>query len=206
MDPDLVRQQAEEEAASRLLPRRELPPQMRREPVLPMGASLTASVSGPLRAEPPAAPAAAPAPLVTAGWRTAIGVATTCMIGTTVGLVGGMMLGVKLQLVPWQVAAVGTSTALLLGWQLSALALRRRGRMVWWRAYRVGFRTAFLVLFVMAGAMFVAPHYLGAGGTGPSAPFPISTFWKSVAAGAVVSILLGAMMLRRAFRIAATKR
>ena len=204
MDPDLVRQQAEEEAASRLLSRRELPPEMRREPVLPMGAHVAPPLPAPLRAEPPVAPASAP--LVTAGWRTAIGVATTCMIATTVGLVGGMMLGVKLQLVPWQVAAVGTSTALLLGWQLSALALRRRGRMAWWRAYRVGFRTAFLVLFVMAGAMFVAPHYLGAGGTEPSAPFPISTFWKSVAAGAVVSILLGAMMLRRAFRIAAEKR
>jgi hypothetical protein len=206
MDPDLVRQQAEEEAASRLLSRRELPPEMRREPVLPMGAHVAPPPPPPLRAEPPAAPAAASAPLVTAGWRTAVGVATTCMIATTVGLVGGMMTGVKLQLVPWQVAAVGTSTALLLGWQLSALALRRRGRMVWWRAYRVGFRTAFLMLFVMAGAMFVAPHYLGDGGTRPSAPFPISTFWKSVAAGAGLSILLGAMMLRRAFRIAAEKR
>jgi hypothetical protein len=204
MDPDLVRQQAEEEAASRLLSRRELPPEIRREPVLPMGTPLTTAPAS-MRAEPPAAPTPALAPLVTAGWRTAIGVATTCMIATAVGLVGGLMIGVKLQLVPWQSAAIGTSAALLLGWQLSALALMRRGRMVWWRAYRVGFRTAFLTLFVMAGAMFVAPHYLGVGASAPNATFAIGTFWKSVAAGAGLSILLGALMLRRAFRIAAEK-
>lgn len=205
MDPDLVRQQAEEEAASRLLSRRELPPEARREPVLPMGAPLAppAAAAG-LRGEVYHS-APAPAPLVTAGWRTAIGIAASCVIATTFGLVGGLMLGVKLQLVPWQSAAIGTSTGLLMGWQLSALAIRQGARMVWWRAYRLGFRTAFLVLFVMTGAMFVAPHFLNAG-TGPNAPFAISAFWKSVAGGAGIAILLGAMVLRRAFRAAAEGR
>ncbi len=203
MDLDLVRQQAEEEAASRLLSRCELSPAVRREPVLPMGTPLAGpGATGALRVPGHDGTAA---PLVTAGWRAAIGIATICVIATTFGLVGGLMLGVKLQLVPWQSAALGTSAGLLMGWQLSALAIRRSARLVWWRAYRVGFRTAFLVLFVMTGAMFVAPHFL-ASGAGANAAFAISTFWKSVGAGAGIAILLGAMMLRRAFRLAAEGR
>jgi hypothetical protein len=205
MDPDLVRQQAEEEAASRLLARRDMPPDLRREPVLPMGMPpLAVPMSTELIRGEPIAPPVQSAPLVTAGWRTALGIATTCAMATTLGLMGGVMLGVKLHLVPLQSALVGVSSGFLMSWQIGALALRRGG-LTWWRAYRVGFGVAFVVLLVVSAGMFVSAHYLGMQSAADGG-FAIGSFWKSVGASAAVAILFGAMMVRRAFRIAADKR
>ncbi len=199
MDPDLVRQQAEEEAASRILGRREPPPEVRIEPLLPMpgpraalGPSHGRRQAGIYESGMQAATAVA-----TAGWRIAFGIATSCVLGTTVGLVGGMMVGVKTQLVPWQGALIGASAGLLLGWRLGSLALIRRAGMARMQAYGAAFRAAFMIFLVMAASMFVAPHFTGAV-TVPGGAFDIAQFWRTMAGGAAVSLLIGTSIIRRA--------
>lgn len=198
MDPDLVRQQAEEEAASRMLARRTLTPDTRIEPVLPMGSLLRET-----REAPQPAPSTyragveAAAAVISAGWRTAVGIAASCVLASTVGLVGGVMLGVKLQLVPSQGAAAGAAAGFLIGWQVTSTALVRQATMPRWRALGVGFRASLVSLTVMAGAVFVAPHYLGAPGA-PTVPFEMGVFWKSVAAGAMIAIVLAGVVVRGA--------
>lgn len=207
MDPDLVRQQAEEEAAHRLLSRRDLPPDMRVEPVLPMGRA--AEARGPAWTTAPvyqsSAETATATAFAAAGWRTALGIAASCVLGVTVGLVGGIMLGVKLQLVPGQGAMIGAAAGFVIGWQVVAGALVRHGSLTRWRAFGAGFRTALLILLIMAAAMFVAPHYIGPH-KAANVPFDIGVFWKSVAAGAMVALILGGVVLRGAMRHAAVAR
>jgi hypothetical protein len=204
MDPDLVKQQAEEEAASRVLSRRAMPPDMRVEPVLPMARPRETLGKPGLPVSAQQGAAEGTAAIATAGWRTALGIAATCVLGATVGLVGGLMLGVKLHLVPSQSALIAAGGGMALGWQLVSGALIRRGGLSRWRAYGAAFRTSLLVLVVMGGAMFVAPHYLGAAAT-PKAPFEIGVFWRSVAAGAMVALVLGGVVLRSALNAQKTR-
>lgn len=198
MDPDLVRQQAEEEAASRILSRREPPSDVRIEPILPMP-----SVRMPAKAPPPRTPSLyessfqAATAVATAGWRMAFGIAASCVLGTTVGLVGGMMVGVKTQLVPWQGALIGASAGLLLGWRIGSLALIKRTGMARMQAYGAAFRAAFMIFLIMAASMFVAPHFTGAI-TGPNQTFDAAPFWRTMAAGAAFGLLFGAAIIRRA--------
>jgi hypothetical protein len=192
----MVRQQAEEEAASRILHSRGAPPpDIRIEPALPMSAQFSQSrfASGFEKMAPP------PAPAVLPGWGKAVNVATSCTIAVTLGLVGGLMLGVKMQLVAWQAVAIGASAGLALGWRLSSLALIRSLGLGRLRAYGAAFKMAFTILLLMALAMFVLPHFAGPQ-VGPGQPMDVMTFWKSVAAGGLASIILGAAMLRRALR------
>lgn len=205
MDPDLVRQQAEEEAASRILSRREPPPpDVRIEPILPMPAHMTASRSQHARRSVSVYQGGleAATAVASAGWRLAFGIAASCVLGTTVGLVGGMMAGVKLQLVPWQGALIGASAGLLLGWRLGSLALIKRRALGRMQAYGAAFRAAFMIFLIMAAAMFVAPHFTGAA-TGPNQPLDASLFWRTVAGGAFFALLFGAAIIRRAFADAA---
>lgn len=199
MDPDLVRQQAEEEAASRMLLRREPPPDVRIEPILPMPvARMDRSVPARHPVSTLQSGMQAATAVATAGWRMAFGIAASCVLGTTVGLVGGMMAGVKMQLVPWQGALVGASAGLLLGWRLGSLALIRRAGMARMQAYGAAFRAAFMIFLIMAAAMFVAPHLTGAV-TAPNQLSDISLFWRTVAGGAGIALMFGAAILRRAF-------
>ena len=64
------------------------------------------------------------------------------------------MLGVKLQLVPWQGALIGASAGLLLGWRLGSLALIKRAAMARMQAYGAAFRAAFMIFLIMAASMF----------------------------------------------------
>jgi hypothetical protein len=195
MDPDMVRQQAEEEAASRILHSRGAPPpDMRIEPTLPMSAPLPRP-RFPATVEQVAPPAPSAAPL----WGMAINVATSCALATTVGLVGGIMFGVKLNLVAWQGVAIGASAGMLLGWRLSSLALIRRGEVGRLRAYGAAFKMALLILLTMTLAIGALPHFMS---PAPAAnqPVDVAVFWKSLAAGAALAICAGAIMLRRALR------
>jgi hypothetical protein len=200
MDPDLVRQQAEEEAASRILSRREPPPDVRIEPILPMPAHMMAS--RPHQPKPTMAVyqggLEAATAIASTGWRLAFGIAASCVLGTTVGLVGGMMAGVKMQLVPWQGALIGASAGLLLGWRLGSLALIKRRALGRMQAYGAAFRAAFMIFLIMAAAMFVAPHFTGAA-KGANQPLDASLFWRAVGGGALFALLFGAAIIRRAF-------
>lgn len=196
MDPDMVRQQAEEEAASRIIHSRGAPPpNLRIEPALPVPAQFSQSrfASGFEKMTPP------PAPVMIPGWGAALNIATSCAIAATFGLVGGLMLAVKLQLVAWQGVAIGASAGLALGWRLSSLALLRRGSYSRLQAHGAAFKMTLAVLAVMALGMFVLPHFVGPS-TGANQPMDVMTFWKCVAAGGAASIFVGAAMLRRALR------
>lgn len=197
MDPDLVRQQAEEEAASRILSRHGMPPDMRVEPVLPMAKPREMPPVKPERAVAPHQAARAAPAIAMRSWRVGFGIAASCVLGSTVGLVGGVMLGVKLHLVPGQGALIASAAALVLGWQAASAGLIRRGGLGTLRAIGVGLRGSLVVLAVMSGAMFVAPHYLGAAAS-PKAPFEIGVFWRSIAAGAMVAMVLGGLVMRSA--------
>jgi hypothetical protein len=213
MDPDLVRQQEEEEAASRTLPRKALSPQARGEriePLLPMpGAQASARPAARFAAavQASAAPASMEAagglavapPPRTPGWVTALRGAVSVALGTLLGLIGGVMLGVKLQLVPWQSAAIGTAAGLFLGWQLAALVLRRRGRMGRLQAQRRALLPALAAYLALAAAMFLAPYLAAAPGAAGLAP-EMAAFWKAVGAGAAIAIILAGALLRRALR------
>jgi hypothetical protein len=198
MDPDLVRQQAEEEALSRRRGRHDVPPQLRVEPVLPMSGE-------PQQKKPPiwiddmALRNRRASNVAMLGWGAALGIAASATLGTMVGIIGGMMLGVKLQLVPLQTVLIGTGAGLALGWQVGAFALVQRSGLGWWRAYSVGLRVVLVVFVVLAAAMFVLPHFAGSV-PAPNAGFDIAVFWKSVAAGAAVALILGALAIRRALR------
>ena len=126
------------------------------------------------------------------------------MLGTTVGLVGGMMAGVKLQLVPWQGALIGASAGLLLGWRVGSLALMKRAAFGRMQAYSSAFRAAFMIFLIMAAAMFVAPHFTGAA-TRPNQPLDASLFWRTVAGGAFFALLFGSAIVRRALADAAAR-
>lgn len=193
MDPDLVRQQAEEEMASRGGKRRgSAGSNLRIEPVLPMGGpmrDLRAPVPPP-RASINAAVRKPP------GWGAAMSIALSCTLGVVVGLVGGIMLGVKLQLVPWQSAAIGAAAGLLIGWRLASRLLTRRGIP---SGSRRAFLPAMLILAIAGTAMFAAPHFSApAGGLAQSAT--AAGFWKAVAGGCVIAVLLGALAFRRILR------
>jgi hypothetical protein len=204
MDPDLVRQQAEEEAAHRHLSRRDLPPDMRVEPVLPMPRA--ADARGAWAATPVYQSSSTTATaFAAAGWSMALGIAASCVLGVTVGLVGGIMLGVKLQLVPGQGALIGAAAGFFIGWQVVAGALVRHGSLTRWQAHSAGFRAALLILLIMAAAMFIAPHYVGPPKAAKAA-FDVAVFWKSVAAGAMLALILGGVVLRSAMRDAAPAR
>jgi hypothetical protein len=194
MDPDMVRQQAEEEAASHIHSRgAPRPDNIRIAPALPVQPQFAKArfASGFEKMTPP------PAPVSLAPWGMALNIATSCAIATTFGRVGGLMLAVKLQLVAWQGVGIGAAIGLALGWRLSSLALIRRGGYGRMQAHGAGFKMALTVLAVMALAMFVLPHFAGPP-VGPNQPLEVMIFWKCVAAGGLASIILGAAMLRRA--------
>lgn len=188
MDPDLVRQQAEAEIASRE-GRRRGPAGFdeRIEPVLPMGGQVRDDLS------PPLIPAARGG---SAGWGAALSIAASCTLGVLVGLVGGIMLGVKLQLVPWQSAAVGSAAGLLIGWRLASRLLMRRGVR---SGYRAALMPAILILAVMSAAMFLAPHLTAPTGGGAQST-AAAGFWQAVAGGALIAVLFGAAAFRRVLR------
>jgi hypothetical protein len=196
MDPDMVRQQAEEEAASRVLHSRGAPrPDIRIAPPLPAPVQFSKArfASGFEKMTPP------PAPVMRPAWGMAFDIATSCAIVTAFGLLGGLMLAVKLQLVAWQGVGIGAAVGLALGWRLSSLTLLRRGGYGRKQAYAAGLKMALTVLSVMAFAMFVLPHFAGPQ-VGPSQPLDVMIFWKCAAVGGLASVILGAAMLRRAVR------
>lgn len=149
MDPDMVRQQEEAEADSRLrIFATGRPPSAR-----PKEDAFV------LRAEPrepskSAAPAAIPArrPL---SWGAAMRATLYCLLLAILGLVGGIMLGVKLGLVHWQFFILGMAAGLLLGWQAAVTVLRKRYRLGVVQAWRASFIPAVIILMSLVGGLAV---------------------------------------------------
>src|SRR5258708_4224478 len=133
MDPDMVRQQEEEEeAASRLRKFVGRPPAA---PAKEDAFVLRAEPRETYKAPAPAAAPAAAAPKRSPGWGAAVQATTYCVLFAILGLVGGIMLGVKLGLVSWQSLALGMSAGFLFGWRSAVAALRKRYTTGFTRAY-----------------------------------------------------------------------
>ena len=149
MDPDMVRQQEEEEAASRL-----------RKYVIGRTASVPVKEDAfVLRAEPrehfkPAAPAAAPAkrPL---GWGAVLRATLYCLFFTILGLVGGILIGFQLGLVHWQFFVLGMAVGFLAGWQSAVAVLRKRYQLGVVQAYRAPLIPAVIILLSLVGGLSV---------------------------------------------------
>ena len=133
------------------------------------------------------------------GWGAALRIAASCTLGTVVGFIGGIMLGVKLQLVSWQSASIGAAAGLFLGWLLASGLLMSRGDLGRIRAYRSAILPAFAIFLVLAAAMFLVP-FLTTSAIGQSLGVDIGVFWKTLGGGAVIAVLLGAALMRRALR------
>jgi hypothetical protein len=192
MDPDMVRQQEEAEAMSR------------------MGKSGAAQAANPpraiqddpivLRAErrdgsgaPSAAPTSASRPPRT--WGPALRACFFCLLMAAVGLVGGIMLGVKLGLIPEQSLAIGAGIGFLLGWQAAITSLRRSG-LSFGRAIRVAFIPNAIILAALIGGVAAAALRMDIAARTIS-DYVSNGYWLSVGVAALIGYVLASAKMRR---------
>jgi hypothetical protein len=198
MDPDLVRQQEEAEAASRL-----------RRPIPAAAAGMKPPVSQAhpvdtpfvLRADPreqliASAPSAPPKPL---GWGPAMHVATTSFVFTSLGLVAGILLGVQLGLVSWQSFAIGAAAGYFLGWQSAYASLRKRYKLGFRRALHVPLLPTAMILIALVAGMAVAAFRVGVPGPALTED-PHSSYWLNAGLVALIGYVLAALKLRKVLR------
>ena len=180
MDPDMVRQQEEEEAAARL-----------RGAV--MARASTAQPENPFarRADPRDAlepPKTAP------GWGAALRASFLSLVVTALALIAGIMLGVKLGLVAWQSLAIGAVAGYLLGWQSAVAALRRRYQLSVGKAFRAPIVPTALILLALVLSMATAALFTDISPTALSDSF-LPSYWITVGVGALVGFILAAIRL-----------
>jgi hypothetical protein len=195
MDPDMVRQQEEAEAMSR----------MGRTPAARAAIAPRVANDDPivLRAERrdgsvPALPATRFARHRPQGWGAALRACFFCLLLAAVGLVGGIMLGVKLGLIPEQSLAIGAGIGFLLGWQAAAASLRRRG-LPFARAIRAAFMPTAIILIALIGGMAAASLRMDiAARTIPD--YASSGYWLSVGVAALIGFILASAKMRRSLR------
>ena len=155
MDPDMVRQQEEEEAASRL--RRFAAARPPAAPPKDDAFILRAEPREPFKAAAPAkaaASAAIPArrPLA---WGAATRATLYCLLFTIFGLIGGILIGMQLGLVPWQYFALGMIGGFASGLQSSVAVLRKRYKLSVGQAWRASLAPAVIVLTSLVGGLAV---------------------------------------------------
>ena len=198
MDPDLVRQQEEAEAASRA--RRPLAAGTRAQqpPVQPAPQPDAPFV---MRADPRdhlvAAPPSAPPQLL--GWGAALRVTTSAFAMTSLGLVAGILLGVKLGLISWQSFAIGAAAGLLLGWQSAFSSLRRRYKLGVASAARVPIIPVLIMLVALIVGMAVAALRLGLPTSAP-ADYSQGSYWLNAGLVALIGIVFAVLRMRKALR------
>ncbi len=202
MDPDMVRQQEEAEEESRLS--RLAPVQMPPPGPVPAPPARAGGAAEPivLRAEPrggeeAAAPAeAAPRPV---GWFAAIRAGLYCLIMTTLGLLAGIMIGVRTGLFPSQSLAIGAGLGLLLGWQAILASLRANAGLSFRRALLASLLPGTLMLISLIGGMVAAAYFTGVT-TETIAEGHLPSFWAIVGAGGLTGIILAAIRMRKVVR------
>jgi hypothetical protein len=203
MDPDMVRQQEEAEEESRLrrlAPLHMSPPRPALAPPAPAGSAEEPMV---LRAEPRGVMDAAPAPGKSAprrvGWFAAVRAGIYCLIMTTLGLLAGIMIGVRTGLFPSQSLAIGAGLGLLLGWQAVLASLRANAGLSFRRALLASLLPGVLMLMSLIGGMLAAAYFTG---VTPEtiAEGHLPSFWAIVAAGGLTGIVLAAMRMRKVVR------
>ena len=148
MDPDMVRQQEEEEAASRL--RKFVIGRAPSAPVREEAFVLRAEPREPFRVAP-----AAPAVKRSPGWGAVVRATTYCLLFTFLGFVGGVTLGFQLGLVAWQFLALGAAVGFLSGWQSGVAVLRKRYKLGVVQSYRAPLIPTFIILLSLVGGLAV---------------------------------------------------
>jgi hypothetical protein len=159
MDPDMVRQQEEEEAASRLrkfatgrppsAPPKDDAFVLRADPRQPF-----TNPRQPLKAAAPAPAAAAPAKRPP-GWGAVLRATLYCLLFTILGLIGGILIGMQLGLVPWQYFTLGMVAGFVSGWQSAVAVLRKRYKLGVVQAYRAPLVPAMIMLASLVGGLAV---------------------------------------------------
>lgn len=154
MDPDMVRQQEEAEAASRI----PQPPAKPQALFSAPAAAATVTYMPGARSVPPAG-AANPARKAKAGKGGVWFVALLDTALTVIGLSQGLKTGEDLVLVPWQALAAGALGGFLLGWGATAVWLRLRYGFSRSRAAGVAIVPTAIILLIMMAAMKLALQF-----------------------------------------------
>ena len=195
MDPDMVRQQEEEEAASRL---RKFA--MGRPPSAPMKEEAFV-LRAPPRADfrvAPAAPTAKRSP----GWGGVVRATIYCLLFTILGLVGGILIGIQLGLVHWQFFALGMAAGFLSGWQSAVAVLRKRYKLGVVQAYRAPLVPAVIILFSLVGGLAVMlPIITGTSLATAQASQLLVPWLLSLGAGAAAGFVLALPKMRANLRV-----
>jgi hypothetical protein len=184
----MVRQQEEEEAASRgrgIFSGRASFSRPRHDPFV-------------MRAEPqniPIGPVPAPArqfdpPKRAPGWLAASQATSYCVLFGALGLIGGIMLGVKLGLVSWQSLGLGMLTGFVLGWRSAVSALRKRYSTGFTKAYRAALIPALIVLLSLVGGLAVILPFAGSSLEGAQTSQLLRPWLLSLTVGALVGFVL----------------
>jgi len=152
MDPDMVRQQEEEEAASRL--RKFVTGRPPSAPPKDDAFVLRADPRQPSFKAAPTPAAAAPAKRPP-GWGAVLRATLYCLLFTILGLIGGILIGMQLGLVPWQYFTLGMVVGFASGWQSAVAVLRKRYKLGVVQAYRAPFVPAVIMLVSLVGGLAV---------------------------------------------------
>lgn len=195
MDPDMVRQQEEAEAESLLFGIQTQPlcfqHSLRPENTPTPTEALSSSIEIQRSISKPDIPPARHPPSVS------LAAIYNAML-TAAGLAGGIMAGVKLQLVDFQSLGVQALSGFFLGGQGTATYLRRRGVAVG-KAYRTSFSTTAMVLASEAATLTLAHRYSVEPLTGNPADAN-AIYALTLGGGALVSIFLAFIGLKSTLR------
>jgi hypothetical protein len=156
MDPDMVRQQEEAEAASRMPP-----PAPETSPLLATAQPSMEGYpfSGGTRYGPPGGSAAQPPQQSSLPRRGVWFAALLDTVLTVIGLSQGLKLGANLSLVPWQALAAGALGGYLLGWTGTGLWLRLRHRLSPLRSAAAAITPTAMILVVVMASTRLADRF-----------------------------------------------
>ncbi len=195
MDPDMVRQQEEEEAASRL--RKYV---IGRPPSAPVREDAFVLRAEPREAFKVSATAAAPVKRPP-GWGAVFRATLYCLLFSVLGLVGGILLGMQLGLVHWQFFALGMAAGFVSGWQSAVAVLRKRYKLGVVQAYRAPLIPAAIILFSLVGGLAVIlPVITGSSLATAQASQLLVPWLLSLGAGAVAGFVLALPKMRANLR------
>jgi hypothetical protein len=218
MDPDMVRQQEEAEEEARRLKRSVATPKVT-APVLaePDPTEEAEEYVGPLQPEPetetvlihshaPGLPPVLPIrrrrrkPAVEArervGWLAAMRVSLYGLIMAGLGLLGGIMIGVKLGWSPAQSLGTGAGLGFVLAWQSAFVSLRANRDVSFLRAILLGVCPALILILTLIVAMVAGSHITGIKPDAIS-NVQLRDFWMIVASGGAVGLLLSTLQTRK---------
>ncbi len=196
MDPDMVRQQEEEEAASRL--RKFVIGRPPSAPMMEDAFVLRAEPREPFTAAAPAAAQVKRPP----GWGAVLRATLYCLLFSILGFVGGILLGVQLGLVHWQFFTLGMAVGFLSGWQSAVAVLRKRYKLGAVQAYRAPLIPAVIILFSLVGGLAaILPIITGSSLATAQASQLLVPWLSSLGVGAAAGFVLALPKMRANLRV-----